>query len=169
MQRQKIIIYSAVAFGIIIISIGLLITPTIWKQSALMTDEQIASAEEASFYEDYSETLKIYSKLDDEQIPVDTLQIEVKKLNEKAVLNANRHQGRIYIEDTPNEYISFDVVVEEEDSPEMAINYVYHDIIGQDEYTIHLSGENTYQHFNGRLTSEFGSKKDAIMDHLLYR
>ena len=114
--------------------------------------------------------LKVYSKLADEQTPVDDLQEEVKKLNEKATVELfDDDHGEVYVNGATEEYLTFDIIREEEDSPDMADNFVYHDEINGINYTIRLSGENTYQHFNGQLTSEFNSKKDAIMDHLVYR
>ena len=170
MQKQKLIVYGAIAIAVIAIAVGLLITPTIWHRSELMTEEDIASEEEANFYEDYSDMLKVYSKLADEQTPVDDLQEEVKKLNEKATVELfDDNHGEVYVNGATEEYLTFDIIREEEDSPDMADNFVYHDEINGINYTIRLSGENTYQHFNGQLTSEFNSKKDAIMDHLLYR
>ena len=170
MKKQQYIIYGAIAISVIVISIGLLITPHFWKNSALMTDEQVADAEKVSHYEEYSDVLKIYSKTDDVMTAVDDLQENIKKINQKANLQTYQGYGFIVVGySKTTEYIRFDIVHEEEDSPDMAINFVYHEEREGTDYTIRQSGEKTYQHFNGVITSEFESKDEAILDHLLYQ
>ncbi len=169
MKNNKILIIGAAIVGVLVIIVGILVTPTIWKNSALMTKEDIATESNNAYDKDYTAMQNIYLELDDDhEIAVDDLQDKLAKLNKDAKLDVQPDEGIITLEET-EEYIAFTVFKEEDDSPDEAKDFVYHDLIDETDLTIYKSGEETYQHFNGSVSSEFKTKKEALNYHLMFR
>ena len=169
MKNTKLIIVGAIAIGIILIIIGAVVTPVFWKNSALMTEEDIAVESDNAYDKDYTAMQKIYLELDDDnEIAVDDLQDKLAKLDKAATLELQANGGTILINDT-TESITFTVFREESDSPDEAKDFVYHDLVNDTDLTIHKSSEDSYQHFNGAITTEFKNKKEAINYHLMFR
>lgn len=115
---------------------------------------------------DFTSMQKLFAKLCGKEIIVDFLEEQYfKDLGEFEIENIANRTG--HINGKTDEYITYDIVNEENDSPDTAINFAYHQTIDDKDTFIIKSGENTYQHYNGAITNEFDNIEDAIMDHQL--
>ena len=169
MKNKKLLTILAIVIGVLVVAVGGLLTYNLWKNGQIYTEDPAKPILKTVDTTGYTDMLKIYSALDDEIILVDTLQEKLAEINPRAKFYADSEGGTITLLKAKNEYISFDVFRDYDDSPDSAVNFVYHDKVGDEVFTIHKSGENTYQHYNGALTNEFDNKDDAIRDHLLHR
>ena len=172
-NRTNVLRIGIIALGIMLVIIGTAVTIAIWSKAEATAptgdEEDISKLENIVLTNHYSDILKVYYELDDEAIAVDDLQEQVEKMKLNVKLTAGSEKGIIVDKDNIGEYITFEVMREEEDSPDTAYNFIYHEIIDSREYLIKKSGENTYQHFNSVITNEFEKKSDAIEDHLIYK
>ena len=110
----------------------------------------------------------LYTKLDDKEVVIEFMKEQYFKDNDNFRVSAYDDEGNITLENT-QEYITFDIIHEEVDSPDTAVNFVYHEQIGNYDTFIMKSGENSYLHYNGGVTNEFETIYDAIADHQYFR
>ena len=126
-------------------------------------DQEQANA----FESDYSNTMKFYKDINGQEILVEDIEGKAKKYDENvSVFVDDSNKGTIKL-NAENEYISFTQIQEEDDSPETAIDFVYHETVNEEDSFVMQSGENTFQHFNGAITNEFDNIDEALNDHLL--
>lgn len=118
---------------------------------------------------DYYTTMqKIFTKVCGREIVISTLRDELKDISNEIDIEDYNSYGRIVLAET-KEYIQFSSVNEESDSPDTAVDFVYHEPIQNVDMFILQSGEKAFQHFNGSLTNEFETLDEAIMDHQLFQ
>ena len=172
-NRTNVLRIGIIALGVMLVIVGTAVTIAIWSNAEATTptssEDDTSNLENIVLTNRYSDVLKVYYELDDEAIAVDDLQEQVEKMKLNVNFAAGSEKGIISDKDNEKEYITFEVTREEEDAPDTAYNFVYHETIDDREYMIKKSGENTYQHFNSIITNEFEKKSDAIEDHLIYK
>ena len=118
---------------------------------------------------DYYTTMqKIFTKVCGREIVISTLRDELKDISNEIDIEDYNSYGRIVLAGT-KEYIQYLSVNEESDSPDTAVDFVYHEPIQNTDTFILQSGEKTFQHFNGSLTNEFETLDEAVMDHQLFQ
>lgn len=161
---KKAIIITAVIIVIMAIAAVLLVVLLPKTEGGQNPDGQ---GQANVFESDYSDTMKLYKALNGREILVEDLEAEAKKQNQSISVFVDDMQKGTIGTDAENEYITFTQVQEEEDSPETAIDFVYHETIGEEDSFVLQSGEDTYQHFNGAITNEFKTIDEALNDHLL--
>ena len=149
---------KAILIGIIAIAIIGIIGAVVVVVSAKKHEGQGQgdTSQTNEFESDYSNAMKLFKVLCGRDILVDNLKEEARKINlEIEILDGIDGQKNIYVKDS-DDYISFTNLKEEPDSPDTAVDFKF----------IIKSGENTYQHFDGRLTTEFETVEDALNYHL---
>lgn len=159
---------KAILIGIIAIAIIGIIGAVVVVVSAKKHEGQGQgdTSQTNEFESDYSNAMKLFKVLCGRDILVDNLKEEARKINlEIEILDGIDGQKNIYVKDS-DDYISFTNLKEEPDSPDTAVDFKYIDIVNEEESFIIKSGENTYQHFDGRLTTEFETVEDALNYHL---
>ena len=114
--------------------------------------------------DDYTPMLIIYSKLGDES-SIDDLKDTVEETNKDAKVEIIGKSGNIKLLGS-KEYIHFDIESGEEGESDAAYDFIYVYEDGEESMYIKKSGEDTYQHYNGAVTSDFSSKEEAISNHL---
>lgn len=116
---------------------------------------------------DFTKIQKLFTKLCGNRVVLEFMEKDYFQKEDQFEIEtfANR-TGRITVPDT-NEYISYDIVNEEEDSPDTAINFAYHEPFDDLDTYVIKSGELTYQHFDGHVTTDYDNIEDAIMAHQL--
>ena len=102
----------------------------------------------------YTTMQKIFTKVCDREIVISTLRDELKDISNEIGTEDYNSYDRIVLAET-KEYAQFSSVNEESDSPNTAVDFVYHEPIQNVDIFILQSGEKAFQHFNGSLTNEF--------------
>lgn len=117
---------------------------------------------------DFTSMQKLFAKLCGKEAIVDFMEEQYfKDLGKFEITTLANRTGRI--DGDSDEYITYDIVNEEDDSPDTAVNFAYHQTIDNQDTFIIKSGEKAYQHFNGAITNEFDNLEDAILDHQLFQ
>lgn len=135
--------------------------------------EELKDSEIMYTEEDYTPVLAIYAGLGEESVYED-LEDGLKEVNRDAVISLEGDNGTIRVPGSDAEYIKFKIRKDEDDeedySPYLAYDFTYvHQLSDGSNAYIMQSGENTFQHYNGQLTtSEFFHKIEAISDHLSF-
>jgi len=116
-----------------------------------------------------TEMQELYKKLLGKEVVISFIPSDYLDNNDKYVIETTVDKtGTITNSDT-TEYISFSITNDEIDTPDTAVDFVLHEKIeGVDTYVMQ-TGENTYQFFNGSVTTEYDKLEDAILDHQLLR
>ena len=118
----------------------------------------------------FTKAQKLFMQLCGKQMTVKFIREDYFKDDKDIAIETNVDEtaGVISFKDS-KERIEFDIIHEEEDSPDTAVNFTYVEEFKGSRTFIIKSGENTYQHFNGRVTNEFDRIEDAIKDHQLFQ
>ncbi len=120
--------------------------------------------------DDFTDAQKMYMTLNGKEITVEYIAKDyLKEFKNNYYINTKEDRTGTITFAGANEYIKFDIINEEDDSPDTAINFAYHETINGEDTFIIQSSENTFQHYNGQVTNEFDKIEDAIMDHRLFQ
>ena len=135
------------------------------------TSEQIEEDERAALaaYIGTTEMQELYKKLLGKEVVIAFMQSDYFKDDDKFHIGATTNESGAITREGSSEYITFHITNDEIDTPDTAVDFVLHDEVdGQDTY-IMQSGENTYQFFNGSVTTEYDKLEYAFLDHQLLR
>lgn len=164
-RLKKPIIITLVVIVVMVVAAILVVVLTPKTNPSDKKDNTPAYDKTASF----TKMQKLFTQLCGKEIVVEFIAEQYfKKNGDYDVSTFANHTGQISLKGT-DEYIVFDVINEEEDSPDMAVNFAYHQTINEKDTFVIQSGENTYQHYNGAITNEFDNIEDAILDHQLFQ
>lgn len=168
---KKPIIITAIIIAVMLIAAGvavMLIPRHEDAQNPGEDDEQTMTVE--MYKKKFTEEMKMYKDLCGQELDWDSLESKVKKINSSATLTKiDDYVGQINIgSNKKNEYIRFDIVREEVDSPDTAINFVYYYYLDDEHVSFVMkTGESKYQSYNGAVTNEFESLDEALADNML--
>lgn len=168
---KKPIIITAIIIAVMLIAAGvavMLIPRHEDAQDPGEDDEQTMTVE--MYKKKFTEEMKMYEDLCGKELDWDSLESKVKKINSSATLTKiDDYVGQINIGSSKkNEYIRFDIVREEVDSPDTAINFVYYYYLDDEHVSFVMkTGESKYQSYNGAVTNEFESLDEALADNML--
>lgn len=125
-------------------------------------DEEVVSYDDSG---DYTPILKIYARLDEDMM-MEELSELTEEIDYDATINIEGESGTINLPNNDSEYIYFDIEKGDEGESDIAYDIMY--IYENDDLSMYImqTGDNTYQHFNGEVTSEFATKEEAISNHL---
>ena len=163
--KKPIIITCAIIVLMLIIGATIIM---IKPSSSPATDQ----GESVDVTANFTKLQKLYLQLCGKEVVIDFLAEDYfkddKELQIKTNITATSRTGRILLSDS-KEYIEFNIINEEDDSPDTAVDFVYHEIINDRDTFVMQSSDDTYQHFNGGVTNEFDKLEDAMRDHELFR
>lgn len=167
--KKPLIITGVIVIVILIITgIGLVFMLRNENVAKKSDDEQEKTAK--MYSELFTDEMLMYKELCGQELDWDSLVSKVKKINSNSIVRKIMDDvGQINIgTNKKDEYIRFDIVREEEDSPDTAINFVYYYRIDEENISFVMkNGEKTYQNFNGAVTNEFTILDEALADNLL--
>ncbi len=168
---KKPIIITAIIVVVMLIVAGVAAMLLPRRDSADTSSGNDEQAKTIEMYKGkYTEVMKIYGELCGKELDWDSLEEKVKSINFNASLTkVDDFVGQINVGIIKkNEYIRFDIVKEEEDSPDMAINFVYYYYVDDEHVSFVMkSGESKYQNYNGAITNEFDTLDEALIDNML--
>ena len=130
--------------------------------------DQSKKGDETAQEANYTDMQKLFLELIGKEVVIEFMAEDYFKNDQFATVDNEDGTGKVILPGT-SEYIQYNIVNEEEDSPDTAIDFVYHETVNDRDTFIMQSGENTYQYFNGSVTEEYDNLKDAINYHLLFR
>ena len=130
-------------------------------------DDKDIAANEIKYIDtkDYTKTLNIYNSIDN-GISLDDVKKVITGAGEtEAVITIGIEESRINIEN--GEYISFELIDDEDSNTKVIQNLTYHSLNYGNEETIQQIGGSKFQHYTGTFTNDFDTKEDAIDDYLM--
>ena len=160
---KPIIITAAIIVVMIIAAI--IIVSVVPKTASDGTSSQGDTTNHSQYY---TTMQKIFAKVSGREIVISMLKDDIKDISTEIELEDYNTHGRIVLNGT-KEYIEYQSVNEESDSPDTAVDFVYHEPIKNTDTFILQSGEKNFQHFNGQVTNEFETLDEAICDHQLFQ